>query len=236
MTKPQGFDLLWEEKPCFVVAKPGGLLTQAPPGIDSLEIRIKQWLAERQSSSNRVYLGVPHRIDRPASGALVMASQLKATRRLCEQFEDRTVEKSYWALVEGQPSEPAGSWSDMIRKIPGEARAELVPLDHPQGRTAIMHYRVHRVLNAISWLEIRLETGRTHQIRVQLASRGLPILGDHQYGATRSFGPLTAEPRERWIALHARLIRFHHPATRERIEVEAPLPSCWREFLEESGG
>jgi 23S rRNA pseudouridine1911/1915/1917 synthase len=227
MSEPQGFDLLWEDGPCFVVAKPGGVLTQSPPGIDSLEIRIKQYLAARHQRAGKVYLGVPHRIDRPASGALVMASQVRAARSLSEQFEDRTVKKTYWALVQGHVQAESGTWRDFVRKVPGEARAETVADDHPEGRSAILHYRIKERLSHASWLEIQLETGRTHQIRLQASTRGFPILGDYQYGANQSFGPEVSEPRDRWIALHARQISFHHPTSRERVEVTAPMPAWW---------
>ncbi len=81
-----------------------------------------------------------------------------------------------------------------------------------------------------TWVAIDLETGRTHQIRVQAASRGAPVLGDHQYGASSSFGPEVSDARQRWIALHARRLVFRHPMTRNLVEVVAPLPSPWRHF------
>ena len=94
-------DILYEDDSCLVVAKPAGLLTQAPLGIDSLEFQIKRLLKERDSLSGGVYLGVPHRLDRPASGAIVFAKNLKAAQRISKQFESRRVEKTYWGLVEG---------------------------------------------------------------------------------------------------------------------------------------
>src|SRR5687767_2396364 len=95
-------EILFEDPDCLVVNKPAGLLTQAPLGIDSLEFRIKRFLQQRDALTGDVYLGVPHRIDRPASGAIVFAKNLKAAQRISKQFESRRVEKSYWALVEGE--------------------------------------------------------------------------------------------------------------------------------------
>ena len=222
-----GFDLLYEEGPCLVVCKPGGVLTQAPPHIDSLEKRIKAFLKERDDKPGRVYLGMPHRLDRPVSGVLVCAKHVRAARRLAEQFEGRIVSKTYWALVEGQVAEDAGTWTDYVRKIPDQALAEVVDRNHPDARIAILHYQVRERRKDSTWLEIQLETGRTHQIRLQTSHRGHPILGDSTYGSSVAFGPTTDEFRDRWIALHARRLEFRHPMSREFVAQQADLPECW---------
>ncbi len=223
----KGFEILYEEGPCLVIVKPGGVLTQAPPHIDSLELRIKDFLRQRDGKTGRVYLGVPHRLDRPVSGLMVFAKHVRAARRLSEQFEGRLVRKVYWSILEGTVQPVEGKWQDYLRKVPDEARAEVVDRNHPDGRIAILHYRVLKTSNGRSLVEIELETGRTHQIRVQAASRGHPIVGDSQYGSTTTFGPAVEDPRERWIALHARRLAFRHPMTREPLEFEAPLPEYW---------
>ena len=225
-----GFDILHEEEPCLVVCKPPGLLTQAPPGIDSLEVRIKDYLRRRDGADRRDYLGVPHRLDRPASGAMVFGTKTRGTRRLAEQFEGRLVEKTYWVCVEGEIADDEGTWQDFLRKVPGEARAEVVGPTHPEGRCAVLHYRVRGRYLWGTWLEIQLETGRTHQIRVQAATRGHPVLGDTHYGATTTFGPQYDDPRLRAIALHARTLKFRHPKTRETILATAPVSADWREL------
>ena len=224
---PHGFDILYEEGPCLAVCKPGSLLTQAPPGIDSLEVRLKQFLKVRDAKPGKVYLGVPHRLDRPASGVLVFGRHVRATRRLCEQFQGRTVRKLYWALVEGDCVEDQGDWKDHLRKVPDQARAEVVAPDHSEGRVATLRFQVLQRTPGRSWLEIELQTGRTHQIRVQAASRGCPIRGDDQYGAKLPFGPLCENRRDRCIALHARSLSFRHPMTGQRVTVTAPLPESW---------
>lgn len=224
---PPAFQILYEQGPCLVINKPGGLLTQAPPHIDSLEMQIKRFLKERESKPGRVYLGVPHRLDRPVSGAIVLARHVRAARRISEQFQGRTVQKTYWACVEGTIQDDAGCWQDTMRKIPGEARSEIVPADHPEAQKAVLHYQVIERQKQLSWLEILLETGRTHQIRLQCSARGLPILGDRQYGAECSFGPAEDDDRQRWIALHARRLAFTHPMTREKVDITAPLTSYW---------
>ena len=211
----------------MVVAKPGGLLTQAPPGIDSLEVRIKHYIKMRDYKPGKVYLGVPHRLDRPVSGALVVARHVRAARRLADQFAGRMVEKTYWALLEGQLAEQSGQWMDYVRKIPDVAQAEIVPARHSEGRLAVLQYRVLVHRQQYTWVEITLETGRMHQIRVQAASRGHPVMGDIQYGSTRPFGPATSDMRQRWIALHARTLAFRHPMTRRPVRITAPLPAAW---------
>lgn len=225
----EGIDVLYEDGPCFVVDKPGGVLTQAVPGVDSLEVRIKTAIKRRLGKTEGdVYLGVPHRLDRPASGVMVFARHVRATRRLAEQFEGRMVRKIYWTLVEGEIAEDHGVWRDFMRKVPNEPRAEIVDREHPDARLAVLNFRVRRRWDAMTWLEIELETGRMHQIRLQAATRGHPVVGDRQYGASSEFGPLTTDLRERWIALHARSIRFRHPMHREQVDVTAPLPEAWR--------
>lgn len=224
---PDGFDLLYEGGPCLIVAKPGGLLTQAAPGVDNLESRIKHFLKVRDQKPGGVYLATLHRLDRPVSGLLVFAKHVRAASRLAAQFANRSVRKKYWAVLEGIVEPRAGTWIDYVRKIPDVARAEIVNDQHPDGRKAVLHYRVLDVRERRSLLEIELETGRNHQIRVQAASRGFPVLGDAQYGAPSEFGPQTPDPRDRWIALHSRSLLFQHPMTRDMVYQTAPLPAPW---------
>ncbi len=254
MSDDLGFEILYEQNGCLVVNKPPGVLTQAPPGIDSLEVRVKAYLAG-DGGAEGVYLGVPHRLDRPASGAIIFAKDSRTTRKLGAQFENRRVHKVYWACVEGRIEPPSGRWEDFLYKVAGEPRAEVVGPGHPEGRHAALHYRVLGTVPIVvaglgterslvvgghengtvpldgaawgSFLEIELETGRTHQIRVQAASRGHPVLGDKQYGSTVAFGPQFEDERLNAIALHARSLTFRNPETRETVTVVAPLPEYW---------
>ncbi|MBN2218165.1 MAG: RNA pseudouridine synthase [Pirellulales bacterium] len=230
MNNEMGVEILYEEGPCLVVNKPPGLLTQAPSGIDSLEFRIKDLFRSRLGRSGEVYLAVPHRLDRPASGAMVFARHVRAARRLSEQFERRRVEKVYWACVAGHVLPEEGTWHDLVRKIPGEARAEIVAEGHPEAQMAVLHYRTLGRTDWATWLEIRLETGRTHQIRLQASSRSHPVLGDEQYGSVIPFGPQAEDRRLRAIALHARRLAFRHPMGRQTVDVTAPAPGPWRKL------
>lgn len=221
------FQILREEGSCLAICKPAGLATQAPPGIDSVEVRIKAFLKARDNPPHKVYLGIPHRLDRPASGAMIFATRRRAAHKLARQFEDRSVKKVYWAWVEGRPDPPSGTWRDFLRKVYGRPQAEVVPADHPEAKLAVLHYRTLASTDQGSWLEIELETGRTHQIRIQAASRGHPILGDFQYGSKTPFGPQHEDERLRAIALHARTLEFQQPKTKQRISVIAPVPNFW---------
>jgi len=224
-------EILYEEGPCLAVLKPSGLLTQAPADIDSMERRLRAFLKHRDSKPGNIYLGIPHRLDRPVSGVLLFARHVRACRRLSDQFAGRLIRKRYWALVEGAVEPAEGRWEDWLRKVPGEARAEVVAADHIEARTAALTYRTLGTTPHGSWLQIEPETGRTHQIRVQAASRGFPIVGDTLYGGKFPFGEQHDDPRRLAIALHARSIEFRHPMTQELACVEASLPDVWREFV-----
>jgi len=220
-------DVLYDNGPVLVINKPSGVLTQAPAGIDSLEIQVKAFYREREAKEGNIYLGLPHRLDRPVSGAIVFARHVRAAERISTQFENRTVTKVYWAFVEGQVEGDEGTWTDHLHKRHGMAQSIVVPADDPRGKLAIMHWRVMARAETGTWLEVQLETGRTHQIRVQAASRGHAVVGDSQYGATQTFGEQFEDERLRAIALHARQLGFNHPMTRELVDVIAPVPPAW---------
>ncbi len=136
------------------------------------------------------------------------------------------VDKRYVALLEGE-LHGQGQWVDTLRKIPGQPQAERVSADHPDAQVAQLRYRVLDHQDNWTCVEIQLDTGRYHQIRLQAAARGHPVLGDTQYGAHSFFGPEREDPRGRWIALHARSISFYHPMTHQWQTVVAPWPAHW---------
>ncbi len=232
MLAPHGFEIIYEQGPVLGIVKPAGIATQAPAPFESLETRIKDYLREREGKTGNLYLAIPHRLDRPVSGAMVFARHVRAARKISTQFEERRVKKVYWALVAGQVTPERGTWRDHLRKVYGHPQAEVVPAEHPEGREAILHYEVHGIGEAANgakatWLSVQLETGRTHQIRIQAASRGWPILGDALYGSQVEFGPAVSNERERAIALHARSLSLLHPMTRAPIELVASPPEYW---------
>jgi 23S rRNA pseudouridine1911/1915/1917 synthase len=220
--------ILFEDNHCLAVAKPAGLLTQGvPPGIPTLESQVKAYLKERYHKAGNVYLGIPHRLDRPVSGVVLFARQTRSAQRLAEQFQRRQVVKVYWAAVEGDVRPEEGTWEDWLRKLPEEARTEQAEPGTPGAKESVLHYRRLGPCDGGTLLELRPVTGRMHQIRVQAALRGWPVRGDVLYGATLPFGPAAELPRDRIIALHARSLTFLHPIRFEPITVEAPLPEVW---------
>jgi RluA family pseudouridine synthase len=224
----RGFEILLEDDAVLGVVKPSGVATQAPPGIDSLEMRIKRYLAPASADPRAVYLGIPHRLDRPVSGAMVFAKTHRAARNLAKQFERRRVRKVYWACVQGRVEPAAGTWTDYLCKIYGQPKAMVVDATHPAAQRAVLHYRAIGRHRHGSWLEIELETGRTHQVRIQAASRGFMLLGDTHYGGEIPFGPPYDDPRLRPIALHARSLAFLHPLTRTEASLVAPTDANWQ--------
>lgn len=230
--------MLFERSGVVAVAKPAGLPTQAPPGIPSVE----SWLRGRLSPG--AYVGIPHRLDRPVSGVLLLATTPRAARKLSRQFERREIAKAYLAIVAvapgaegGLPGENECVWIDRIAKIPDEARGAVVAADDPEGREAVCAVRrvgatVPGEPAGLALLRLEPRTGRMHQLRIQAASRGLPIVGDSLYGGPEfAAGDPTNDPRARAIALHATSIRFVDPDLTEPVEVVAPLPESWPEIV-----
>lgn len=224
-------DVILEDGAVLVLNKPGGLLTQGPPGIDSLELRTKSWLKVRDEKPGKVYLGVPHRLDRPVSGIITMVKNVRAADRISKQIQQRSVTKTYFAWIAGKPKTDSGIWTDFMRKVPGEARSELVDVDHPDAKQADLKFQVVDATESRSLLRIELITGRTHQIRLQCGARGHAIAGDELYGSEVRFGPETMDQRKRWIALHARRLAFEHPISHQPVDQKAPFPDWWTQEL-----
>ncbi len=220
-------EIIYRSSAVLVVNKPGGLLTQAPPGIDSMEVRVRQFL---ETGLEPPYVGCLHRLDRPVSGLLAFGLTKRATKKIAIQFETREVRKKYWAIVSGIPENSQGTWLDMMRKVPDEPRSEVVSAGDPDAKQAILNYKVLARNDGWSWLEIELETGRTHQIRLQCASNLVPLLGDEMYGSTIPFGPQMPDVRLRCISLHARQLGFFDPGSQSRVELQAPLPASWHDM------
>jgi 23S rRNA pseudouridine1911/1915/1917 synthase len=214
-------DILYEDNHCLAVAKPAGVVSAHYAGREqTLDRIVKGYLRERYKKPGNVFLGVVHRLDKPVSGVLLFARTSKGAERLARQFREGTIEKVYWAVVEGEVEETAGSLDDWLRKDQEQGRVEVVPPRTDGARQALLHFHRRAGYGGLTWLELRPQTGRTHQLRVQLAHRGHPIYGDAKYGAIHTFGPA--------IGLHARSVTFLHPTTYEPITLTAELPRAWR--------
>src|SRR5262249_8816348 len=145
---------------------------------DTLDRAVKAYLKEKYHKPGNVFLGVVQRLDRPVSGVLLFARTSKAAARLAEQFREGTVDKVYWAVVEGDVTRTAGTLEDGLRKAPAPRRVEVTEPHEVGARQALLHYQRSGCHGGLTWLEVRPQTGRTHQLRVQLAHHGYPIYGD----------------------------------------------------------
>jgi 23S rRNA pseudouridine1911/1915/1917 synthase len=212
--------VLYEDNHLLAVVKPPGLATMgAAAGNDSLVELARRYLKQKYAKPGNAYVGVVSRLDAVASGVLVLARTSKAAKRLAEQFRRRSVEKTYWAIVAGCVRPAQGSCDDWVRKDERRHRMSIVRSTAQGARQAILTFRRLEQLPAGSLLEIDLQTGRKHQIRVQLAHRGHPVLGDRKYGS--------ATPFAAGIALLARRLKLVHPVRREALELIAPVPDSW---------
>jgi 23S rRNA pseudouridine1911/1915/1917 synthase len=219
--------VLYEDNHCLAFDKPAGLLTQGDAtGEPSLVDEARHYLRTHYDKPGNVFVGLVHRLDRPVSGVVLLARTSKAASRLSAQFREGEVEKVYWAVVEGVMMEDGGEWVDRLRKDEPRNRVEVVPLGALGGKEARLAFRVMSREEGRTALELRPITGRSHQLRVQLASRGMPIVGDRKYGARSTLLALDGRPR---VALHARALTFRHPTRREAISVVAPRPADWPE-------
>jgi 23S rRNA pseudouridine1911/1915/1917 synthase len=214
-------EILYEDNHCLAVAKPAGTVSAHFQGREqTLDRAVKGYLKEKYQKPGNVFLGVVHRLDRPVSGVLLFARTSKSAARLAEQFREGSIEKVYWAVVEGEVQRSAGTLEDWLWRDRDAGRVEVVEPRDEGARQALLHYQVRAVHAGLSWLEVRPQTGRTHQLRVQLAHHGQPIYGDARYGAVHTFGSA--------IALHARSLTFLHPVRYEPITLTAEVPRSWR--------
>lgn len=175
---------LWlEDGPLIAVNKPAGILTEGVPYREQTMVGlVKNWLAEKYRKPGNVYLGIPHRLDRATSGAMVFTRNSKTAARVAEQFEKRQVTKTYWALLENRPEADTGLLVDWLLKIPDQARTSVVSEGTPGAKEARLEYRILGETGGRWLVEIQLLTGRMHQIRLQFSSRGCPVAGDVKYG------------------------------------------------------
>ncbi len=222
-------EILYEDNHLLVVNKPAGLPTMGvPEGTPTLLALAKDYIKHRYGKPGNVYLGVMSRLDAPVTGVVLLARTSKAAARMTAQFHAHTVQKLYWALVETPILPPSGSYTDWLvhderhRRVriavAGQPGAKEARLDYRQLSGTVPFDRAGRV-----WLvEVAPETGRKHQIRVQMAHHGHPLLGDRKYGSGRTFAA--------GIALHARRLAIAHPVGGQPLSFEASLPRSWADF------
>ncbi|MGL6076119.1 MAG: RluA family pseudouridine synthase [Fimbriiglobus sp.] len=217
--------VLYEDHHLIAVNKPAPLLTQAPEGVPNLEALVKAYLKDKYAKPGGVYLGVPHRLDRPVTGVILFCRNTKCTQKIQAQFEARTIEKLYLATVAGIVLNDEGIWESHLRKVPDEARVEPCQPTDPGAKLARTRFRVLARRETECDLELEPLTGRMHQLRAQAAWHGHPIHGDELYGSTTPHGPPADLPRDRTIALHAHRLTLTHPFSKTPLTIECPKPS-----------
>jgi 23S rRNA pseudouridine1911/1915/1917 synthase len=214
--------VLYEDNHLLVVSKPAGLPTMGvKPDRPSLLAAARQYIKDRYQKPGNVYLGTVSRLDTPVSGIVVFARTSKAAARLSEQFRNREVEKRYWALVSGTVPDEATCVNWLVQEERHRGSRLAAP-GAPGAQEARLSLRTLHRLRRATLIEVLLETGRKHQIRVQLSARGYPILGDRKYGSDQPFPD--------GIGLHARRVVLIHPTRSERLEVVCPPPPAWKPF------
>ena len=219
--------ILYEDNHLLVINKLCGELVQGDDTGDvTLADKAKHYLKETYHKEGNVYLGIPHRLDRPTSGIVVYAKTEKALIRLNEMFKGSSVKKIYWAIVDKLPSQEEGTLIHYIIRDTKQNKSIATPIERKGSKLAKLDYRLIASSKTYHLLEIQLHTGRHHQIRAQLAAIGLHIKGDLKYGFPRS------NP-DGGICLHARKITFSHPVKKTEIELIAdPAPDAlWQAFL-----
>lgn len=219
-------NVLYEDNHIIIINKRAGEIVQGDKtGDASLCDTLKDFLKEKYNKPGNVFVGLPHRLDRPVSGIVVFAKTSKALERLNEMFRNGSVRKIYWAIVKDAPEEPEKELSSWIVRNEKQNKSYAFPKEVKGSKHAVLHYRHIAGSQNYNLLEVELKTGRHHQIRCQLSSIGCPIKGDLKYGAKRS------NP-DGSISLHARMVEFIHPVSKQPIKITAPAPAdkLWTEF------
>lgn len=219
-------DILYEDRDIIVVNKPKGMVVHPAAGHYSgtLVNALLYHCGEELSGINGVLRpGIVHRIDRDTTGSIIACKNDKAHNSIAAQLKEHSITRCYHAICHGVLKEDAGTVDRPLGRHPADRRKMAVRAD---GRKAVTHYRVLKRFEKYSYIECRLETGRTHQIRVHMADIGYPILGDSVYSHQKS--PFRLEGQ----TLHAKVLGFIHPSTGEYMEVDAPLPDYFQHLLE----
>lgn len=216
---------LYEDNHIIIINKlPGEIVQGDKTGDEPLSEVIKKYLKEKYNKPGNVFCGVVHRIDRPVGGVVVFAKTSKALTRLNDMLRNGEIHKTYWALVEGHLKEDEDTLTDFLVSDGRLNKTFIAREGDREAKKSILEYHTVAKGDRYTLLEIRLLTGRKHQIRCQLSAIGHPIKGDLKYGAKRS------NP-DGGISLLARKIEFVHPVSKQLISIEAPLPQEFQKFL-----
>jgi len=218
--------VLYEDNHIIVVNKESGEIVQGDKTGDiPLSDIVKDWIKKKYNKPGNVFLGVVHRLDRPVQGVVVFAKTSKALSRLNEMFKTSDVHKTYWAITASRPKVEEATLTHWIVRNEKQNKSYAYEVEKPNSKKAVLHYKLIGASERYNLIEVKLMTGRHHQIRCQLSKIGCPIKGDLKYGAKRS-------NVDGSISLLARRIEFVHPVSKQNLIIEAPLPqdNLWRSF------
>ncbi len=231
MNQPLSQRILFEDNHLIIVNKESSEIVQGDKtGDPSLCDDLKDYIKKRDAKPGNVFLGIPHRLDRPTSGIVIFAKTSKALSRMNELFRNGDVHKTYWAVVCGCPETKEDTLTDWLWRDRKRNKSFVTVKGKNDAKKAVLSYKMLHYTGRYTLLEVLLHTGRHHQIRVQLSSRGWPVKGDLKYGAPRS-NPGGG------IHLHARKVDFIHPVKKNRVEVTAPVPpadALWADLEKEA--
>ena len=217
-------DILFEDNHLLIINKKPGELSQLDKsGDNSILEKYKLYLKKKHNKKGNVFLGLVNRLDRPTSGVLILAKTSKALSRMNKMLVERKILKKYLAIVEKKPIRKKNTLINFLKKNQKQNKSYIVDQTNKDSKKAILHYTTLKELDNYSLLEIRLETGRHHQIRVQLSNIGCFIKGDLKYGSKRSNS-------DKSICLHANEISFIHPVSKNEIKIKANTPqnNIWK--------
>jgi 23S rRNA pseudouridine1911/1915/1917 synthase len=218
--------VLYEDNHLLILNKPAGVLVQGDATGDKPLVEwAKDYIGKKYNKPGEVFLGVVHRLDRPVSGVVVFARTSKALERMNALFRNKATQKTYWAVVSRKPVRAEGNLVHWLVKDEKKNKTTAYNREHPDGQRSELNYRLIESKSGYSLLEVNPITGRPHQIRVQLASMGCPIVGDVKYGSEISSADGS-------IGLHARRLSFVHPVKKELLIISADLPGndWWKPF------
>ena len=218
-------EVIYEDNHILVVIKPQNLPTQADiSGDEDLLTQLKSYIKQKYNKEGNVFLGLVHRLDRPTGGVMVFARTSKAAERLSEQIRNGEVDKTYFAVLEGTPKNKRYRLINYLKKDEKNNIVKIAPQYEDGAKEAILGYQVLETKGGRSLVKVSLETGRSHQIRVQMAGIGCPVVGDQKYGK---------DAKKCNLALWAAILRFTHPVTKKimTFKVMPPIDNApWKDF------
>lgn len=219
-------DVLYEDNQVVVVVKPQNMPSQADEsGDEDLLTVVKNYIKEKYNKPGQAFVGLVHRLDRPTGGIMVFARNSKSAKRLGEQLVSHRMEKTYYAVLEGRLPSKSGHIVNYLKKDEKTNTVKIVTSGETGSKEAVLDYKVLAQSDTRTLVEVKILTGRSHQIRVQFAGLGFPLYGDNKYGKTKS--------RSKCLGLWSGRLEFVHPTTKEKMVFVAPPKldeAPWKEF------